>query len=319
VVYEIAFAAPTSSTIGAFAADLEQRCAPGAPPLFGAVRYHSSRADLRPFPPPPTTQTPSDLNGDAWPDLVWQNYVDGRLAVWLLNGTAVSESTSLLPGQLQDPSWHIVGGGDANGDGRMDLYWQHESTRALAVWYMYETSRVGGEMLSPQGSSDPLWRVRTVADLDRDGSPDLIWRHDGTGDVAAWFMSGSRLRSSEMLSPSRVSDLDWDIVGAGDVDGDGYPDLLWHHSVTGQVAVWIMRRQQMSAGVFMSPDRLADTNWILRGLADLDGNGSLDLIWENAVTMQVGTWLMQGLRLLEGRLFTGASMPGADWHIAAPK
>jgi len=134
-----------------------------------------------------------------------------------------------------------------------------------------------------------------------------------------WFMTGARLRSGELLVPGQVFDLGWKIVGAGDVDRDGTPDLFWHHGVTGQLAVWFMSGRVAVSGQALFPDRVSDTAWQVRGVGDLDGNGSPDLIWQNTTTFQVAAWLLNGLRLIDGRLIAGPALPSADWYIVAPK
>jgi hypothetical protein len=199
------------------------------------------------------------------------------------------------------------------------LYWQHQTTGALAIWYMVETIRVGTDSLVPGSVPDTAWKVRAVTDLDVDGHPDLIWQHVGNGQVAVWFMTGQRVRSGELLVPGQVSDLGWKIVGAGDVDRNGTPELFWHHSMTGHIAVWFMSGRVATSGHAISPDHVSDTAWQLRGVGDLDGNGSPDLIWQNTTTFQVAAWLLSGLRLIDGRLITGPTLPNADWYVVSPK
>jgi hypothetical protein len=33
----------------------------------------------------------------------------------------------------------------------------------------------------------------------------------------------------------------WHIAGAGDFNGDGYADLVWENTTTGQRAIWFMK------------------------------------------------------------------------------
>jgi hypothetical protein len=48
-----------------------------------------------------------DLNGDDMPDLIWQHRIDGRVAVWLMNGTNLISGSVIA--QVADTNWEIVG------------------------------------------------------------------------------------------------------------------------------------------------------------------------------------------------------------------
>jgi FG-GAP repeat len=37
-----------------------------------------------------------------------------------------------------------------------------------------------------------------------------------------------------------VEDSDWQIVAAADFNGDGHPDLVWRHAMSGQNVVWYL-------------------------------------------------------------------------------
>ena len=195
------------------------------------------------------------------------------------------------------------------------MYWQHQVTGAVAIWYMSGPTLTKAEALS--GSvSDPQWKVRAVADLDRDGFPDLIWQHAGTGHLAVWFTAYAQVRRAHALSPGQVPDVNWRIAGAGDVNGDGHPDLFWHHASSGQVAVWMMQGGSLLRAETLATGGVADTNWQLRGVGYVDGNQTPDLIWQNTTTLQVAVWLMNGLSMREGRMVIGAALASADWHIS---
>jgi hypothetical protein len=319
VVYEITRQSPGSATLSSFAADFEQRCVAGGPALRGSIRFNSSRSELRPFPPTPVLGARNDFNADGRLDLVWQNRADGRLGAWFMAGATQIDNAPVVPDQVSDANWHIVGTADANRDGRSDLYWQHQTTGALAVWFMYETARISAEPLAPALVADTRWKIRTVADMDQDGWPDLIWQHTGSGAIAVWFMNGRQLRSAENLSPRAVADVNWTIVGAGDVDRDGAIDLIWHHATGGHLAVWRMRGRVLASAESLSPARVVDVSWRVRGVGDLDGNGTPDLIWQNTATLQVAAWLLNGLRSVSAVPIVGPPLPSASWHLVGPR
>ena len=56
-----------------------------------------------------TFTLPSDFNGDAHPDVLWQHQATGSLSVWLMNGTSLATLATVTPGVVSDTNWKIVG------------------------------------------------------------------------------------------------------------------------------------------------------------------------------------------------------------------
>ena len=85
------------------------------------------------------------------------------------------------------------------------------------------------------------------------------------------------------------NDTNWTIQGTEDINGDGISDIVWRHSVTGQVNIWFMNNGNTilpGSGVIGS----ADPIWSLRAIADVDGDGVADLVWHNSNTGEVYLW-----------------------------
>jgi len=155
----------------------------------------------------------ADLNGDRYPDLIWQHAVTGHLKAWMMLGTTRTSEVNLTPGQVEDPSWEIVGAGDLNWDGRTDLVWQHQPSGIVAAWMMNGTTLVETRSLTPNDPGDANWKVRAVMDLNRDGNLDLIWQHQTDGWLNVWFMNGTTRQENRALTPDRLADPKWKIVG----------------------------------------------------------------------------------------------------------
>ena len=284
---------------------------------------------------------PGDVNGDGRADIIWQHRTsDGLLSAWFMNGSAMTGNVALTPSSVADTNWHVVGSGDFNQDGFADLYWQNQATGELSAWGM--GGATGTELQPGQGLpitptvTDLNWKVKTVADLNRDGHPDLIWQHATQGDLAVWYMNGLTLPAggAELLSPAQMPNLSWQIVGARDQNGDGYPDLYWHNISTGEVSVWRMVDRTWQSSVSLSPNGIDPAaGWVMRGVGDLDGNGTPDVIWQNtsassAYHRYVSAWLMaqhatpdlSGLTVLAGELLTPISqLPDVFWTVVVPK
>src|SRR5262249_32718853 len=87
-------------------------------------------------------------------DLLWQND-DGLTGIWEMNGTSL-----LATGTLGNPgaSWHAIGAGDFNGDGKADILWQNADGTA-GIWEMNGFSLLAARPLgNPGACRDPATR-----------------------------------------------------------------------------------------------------------------------------------------------------------------
>jgi hypothetical protein len=207
-----------------------------------------------------------DFDADGASDFVWQE-------TWVsLAGTHVRICTAscgyvdnvLVSWSVADKQWNIRAVGDLNNDGRPDLIWQHEDG-SIATWLLNGVNMLSGTLLSPSQVADTDWRIVGVADFDRDGRQDLVWHHQADGRIAVWFMNGTTQISGTLTNPGQVLDTTWKVRTVGDLNTDGYPDLLWQNIADGRVAVWLMRGLDLIEGTLLSPPLVADLNWQIVG------------------------------------------------------
>ena len=282
---------------------------------FGAVNSLPSDGVVNPQPAPPPRH---DFTGDGSADLVWQNASNGSISSWFMVGTRMVGSAMLTPSLVADTNWKIVGTGDVNGDGWPDLFWQHQTTGQISTWFMVGTTSVGMAMLSPHQVADTNWKIAGVGDINGDSKPDLIWQHQAQGLISTWLMDGTVMTRSFMLSPDRVTDLNWKIAGVGDLNADGHPDLVWQHQASGQVSAWLMNGTTMQVGQLLTPSAVADLGWKIRAIADLNGDGMSDLIWQHQTQGLISTWLMNGTTMVAGILLTPSRVADTNWQIVGP-
>lgn len=131
--------------------------------------------------------------------------------------------------------WKIASVGDADGDGKADLVWRHETGGQNRLWLMNYALIRSTTALAQE--PDLNWRIVGAGDLNGDNTSDLIWRHSTTGQNKVWLLEGANVTSR----PINSEPVDWSIAGVGDLDGDGHEDLFWHHSGSGGAnKVWTM-------------------------------------------------------------------------------
>lgn len=179
-----------------------------------------------------------DFNNDGNTDVLWRyNGTGGRVRVWYMNGTSIISGADIAA--VSDLNWQIVGTGDFNNDGQVDILWRYNGTGGqVRVWYMDGINIIAGANVS--AVSDLNWKVVGTGDFNNDGHVDILWRYNGVGGRnRVWYMDGiSILSGADIMA---VSDLTWEIAGTGDYNADGNIDILWRYNGTGgYVYIWYM-------------------------------------------------------------------------------
>ncbi len=162
--------------------------------------------------------------------------------------------------------------------------------------------------------SDLNWTVAAIGDFDGDAVDDVLWHNALTGENVIWFMSGSQSIRTAQYTYS-VTDLNWNVVGAGDLDGDDKADVIWWNQTTGDVVVWLMDGATIRAPAHVTT--VSNTSWHIEGLGDFDGDGKVDLAWRDVNTGDVVLWLMDGLTLKQAAYITRVN--DLNWFMAAPR
>ena len=301
----------TAGLMSAYSSEVAGQTSGGGPPPV----------DCTNTPAAPACVIGTDFNGDRQPDLIWQNASTWQVVVWYMGGWQGSQfQGSTWLSQAGVHHWRIVAARDFNRDGRPDLVWQNDVTWEVVVWYMggpQGNSLLGGNGLA---STDVAgWRVVGTGDFNGDGKPDLVWQNDFTWEVVVWYMGGPQ--GNSLLGGNGLASTDvagWRVVGTGDFNGDGKPDLVWQNDFTWQVVVWYMGGPQGNS--FLGGNGLASTDvagWRVVGTGDFNGDSKPDLVWQNDFTWEVVVWYMggpQGNSLLGGN---GLASDVAGWRAIA--
>ncbi|MBA4150222.1 MAG: VCBS repeat-containing protein [Verrucomicrobia bacterium] len=151
----------------------------------------------------------ADMNQDGEVDIIFQNMLDGRLVVWLMNGTEFLRAVVLRDGKPGAPGWRIKATADINRDGHPDLIWHNVNTGACNIWLMQGTNVVSGHKVRDGASLGAKWRIVAMKDFNRDGNPDILWQHILDGRMVVWLMDhenyvGTLLLENGLTAPSRI-------------------------------------------------------------------------------------------------------------------
>lgn len=146
----------------------------------------------------------------------------------LLSASWQNNRIQLAP--IADPGAgvRVVASVDLNGDAVDDLVFQDLTAPGEFGDVRFWRNGIASGMQSLR-TVKRVWGVQAVGDLDGDGFGDLVWRYllPGTNDTGVsyiWFTNGN---SVSQVRKRGGAPLDWQLLGAVDVNGDGAADLIY--------------------------------------------------------------------------------------------
>jgi beta-glucosidase-like glycosyl hydrolase len=163
-----------------------------------------------------------DLDGDRHADLLIRRASDGALLLYPGNGRGAL-GTPRVVGTGWDVMTAIVAPGDFDGDGHPDVLARDGSGR---LW-LYRGNGAGGWLGRTALTTgwNPYDLLVAAGDLDRDGNPDLLGRLASNHELFLLRGNGAGYFHAPILLGTGWGSFG-QILGPGDVDGDGLCDVL---------------------------------------------------------------------------------------------
>ena len=256
--------------------------------------------------------------------LLWQKPSTEEHSIWELNSTW-SPRYVVLP-TVVPSGWLIVGTGDFDADGHADIVWENLTTTPAqrSIWYMSGNEYRGRNRLLP--SAPAGWSISTVADMNADRKPDLVWTFIGIqpgpesdeGQRSIWFMKGIDGTTVDRYGILPKVAIGWKIVGAGDLDGDSRTDLVWENlgEVPGRRhSIWFLGADQRYEGRHKLLPSVPD-GWSIAAVGDLTADLHPDLVWQRLTTGERSVWVMNRSTAASFVLLR-PTVSDTEWDIAA--
>ncbi len=245
----------------------------GGNPVSGAgLRYtfaaNSNRTLVANF------RVSGDFNGDGTPDLVLQ-YPGGYLGAWCPDSAGALKLWISLNSGASFGAWSVVGVGDFNADGILDLVLQYPGGY-LGAWCPDGTGAFKQWIPLNNGASFGAWSVVGAGDFNADGILDIILQYPG-GYLGAWCPDNTGAFKLWIPLNNGNSFGAWSVAGVGDFNADGILDIIlqypggylgaWCPDNTGAFKQWIPLNNGASFGT-----------WSVAGTGDFNADGIIDII-----------------------------------------
>ena len=251
--------------------------------------------------PAASVSAKSDINGNGVSDVLFQ-YTGGdhQLGFWL-------DGTDNWQGQgLSEPAeWDVIGAYDMSSDGKADVVMLGNVTvsgvKGAFVGYRKNGDMSTWENISYLTNAEGIdWQVEVGNLTGNEGKNSILWHAPDLGAVGVWTDG-----TDNWVSLGTGYDRNWEMIGAGDFDGDGADSILFSYANGAKYYALDLDQTATELGV-------SDSGWEVRAIGDFSGDGKDDIVAFNAATGLVAKWE-------NGNSDSWSSLgqlDAADWFIA---
>jgi hypothetical protein len=251
-----------------------------------------------------------DVDGDG--DLDFLASTDGTTAVCvrLNDGTGNFTAPATNPETSVGTVPYGVALGDVDGDGDLDLLCANYGSGTVSVRLNNGTGSFTAPATNPNPSVGSFPFSVVLGDVDGDGDLDMVTANNNAVSVRLNDGTGNFTPPATNPNPS-VGSRPFSVV-LGDVDGDGDLDLLTaNNNAAGTVSVRLNDGTGSFTAPALSPEPAVGASPYGMALADVDGDGDLDVLTANATTSgTVSVRLNQPLLPTISSLNPVAELPG---------
>lgn len=277
-------------------------------------------ADLQAIEPNWQVAAVDDYSNDGRCDIIWRNETDGRMLAWVMNNRTVI-STHYLPA-VEDSYWHTAGRTEITPRLMVEMPADATIDNGVVVLgiiandlhqtFTFTLSNVGkGEMSLGAVSVPAGFRVvQQPGDVLEPGQKAriVIEAAPGVGGVRSGTLSfaNNDPRVGVWSRQIRLT-----VQPRGDLNGDGFADILWRNTVTGENCIWYMNGVTNIGGTHIP--QLTDSWWRISGVGDFNSDGHEDIVWRHSVSGANAVWFMRQGQNIGGVMLD--SWTDLDWDI----
>ncbi len=226
-----------------------------------------------------------DLNGDGCDDILLANEEFNALGAWTMNPDGSYGWMNV--GSLPMPEWQVESVVDLDGNGVDDMLLHWEEFNYYGAWLLDDGGNVSWRGF---GQIADGWEIGGTGDFNGDNRKDLYLVNAEHGAVGSWLMNEDANGISWQTIGTYNSNI-WSIEGAGDFDGNGVDDLVLKWDDLNYLGAWELDGSGNISG-WASFGQYEASSWDLSGIADVNGDGTDDILMGAASSDYIGARLL---------------------------
>ncbi len=188
----------------------------------------------------------SDLDADGIEDIIL-NYQGLHFIVFMGSNTPIA---TLLGGNISP--WHVVAGGDYDGDGHGDLVFQAGDKDIFSMALMNGTNVLAADYLWGGTDISP-WHIIGGGDFDGDGKADLVIQDGANATYGIVNMDGMTMTNANYVMAGTLTDLwPFNVSAVTDLNGDHHSALVLTSAYDNRNLVLYMSNSTAIAGAYIN-------------------------------------------------------------------
>ena len=215
-----------------------------------------------------------DFFGNGIDDVLWTGSSGGsvQIDIWKLSSNG-QWAASVSPGS-HPAGYTVAGTGDWTGDGTAGILWYNSSTGDTDEWQLANGQWAGSVDLGPHPGSG--WTIAGVGDFFDNGRDDVLWTNSSGGNVQTdiWELGSTGQWINSVSSGTHPAG--YQVVGVGDLNGNGTTDILWQNTTSGDVDEWLINNGQWAGSVDLGTH---PGNYQIAGVGSFTGTRTSDVLW----------------------------------------
>jgi hypothetical protein len=221
-----------------------------------------------------------------------------------LSGNVLLPGSGVITGQA-DLLFTAVGHGDVLGNGTAEAIFQYspDGPDAQTAIYYKSAGDIGHGFGVVAAAMPAGWQVVGVGDINGDGVADVVLEDTKPGDQFAGLALYADMKTTDASYAAAIANphsapspattwglitfatvdtpAEWVVKGVGDVNGDGFADVIYQDTANGQT-IYADAVHGTAAPVIASS--ALDASWVAKAVGDINGDGLAEVVYEQAAT-----------------------------------